>query len=41
MVLWFNFKPYLFNPSRIFKTEAMEVVLRLVQRVYFFDSPVE
>ena len=32
-------KSYLSNPSRIFHTDALEVVLWLVKRVYFFYSP--
>ena len=36
MVSEFNLKSYLSSPSRIFKIEAMEAVLWLVKRVYFF-----
>ena len=39
-LLWYdNLIQSLFNQSRIFKTEAMEAVLRLVKHVYLFDSP--
>ena len=31
-----NLKSYLFNPSRIFKTEAVGAVLWLIKRVYLF-----
>ena len=36
MVSSFNFKSYLSDASRIFKTEAMEAVLWLIKRVYLF-----
>ena len=35
MVSKSNFKPYLSNPSRIFKIEAMKAVLWLIKLVYF------
>ena len=38
MVSLSNLKSYLSNPSQIFNTEAMEVMLRLIKRVYLFDS---
>ena len=38
MVSLFNLKSYLSNPSRIFDIEAMEAMLWLVKRVYFFNS---
>ena len=36
MVPRYNLKSYLSNPSRIFQIEAMEAVLWLIKRVYFF-----
>ena len=36
MISQSNLKPYLSNPSRICKIEAMEAVLWLIKRVYFF-----
>ena len=40
MVLYFNLKFYLYNQSRIFKIEVMELILRLINLVYFLTQPV-
>ena len=39
MVSRYNLKSYLTNASRIFQIEAMEALLWLIKRVYFFDLP--
>ena len=36
MVPLSNLKSYLSNPSGIFKTKALDAVLWLIKRVYFF-----